>query len=186
MCLPNYWCDRHVMSQKVSFIWQTKCKASLKMFNTRVARDIWGVSTMTCVNQPRSPLYTYCRHSEVQLQSCNFTFLTSQTKLSLKQTVKCGLACGCITFLRVTLLYNCHNQGIHTFLIIVHWFILSNLQITQYQYMWAIDFSWEYFAIFLFEMLIFTVDRLQNHTLLKYLGHWFCEGMFLPVFLIWN
>ena len=55
-CLPRYWCDGHVMSLKVPFVWQTKSKARLNIFNTPISRDNWGVSIMTCVNQPQSSL----------------------------------------------------------------------------------------------------------------------------------
>ena len=54
--LPNHWCDRHLMLQKVPFVWHTKSNINFKIFNAPISRDIWGVSTRTCVNQPLSPL----------------------------------------------------------------------------------------------------------------------------------
>ena len=62
--LPNYWCDRHVMSQKVPFVWQTKSKDNLKIFSTHISWDILGVSTRTCVNQPWYPLLQNCSESQ--------------------------------------------------------------------------------------------------------------------------
>ena len=39
--LPNYWCDRHLMSQKVPTVWQTGSLTRFNLFSTPVSRNIY-------------------------------------------------------------------------------------------------------------------------------------------------